>query len=651
MPDGKGGLKEYACHPQYEMILGRANRDRFAEMIGFADPEQQAKVESYTNTKQRSSNRETFTDPVLSIEDAGTADVYDLTQYQSHSLIANSLVVSNCGEQFLGDYENCCLGSVNLAQHVTEDGKVDWEKLRESVELSTRFLDHVITANAYVPAVPQLKEAAERVRRIGLGIMGLGDLMYAVGVRYGSKEGQEFASQIMEFVRYHSMKTSIELAKEYHPFPAIEGSRYDSKDLQWTIPQPLVPHVTDWGRPKLDWKKIERNLKKHGIRNGAQTTVAPTGTISTVSGCEGYGCEPVFALAYVRYVVNNAGNSDDRIPLQYTSPLFEQALRQADLSEAQIKAIVEQVNLSGTCQHIPEVPEHIRNTFVVASDITVEEHIRMQASMQAWVDNAISKTINAPATATEEDVAQAYLLGWKLGCKGLTVYVTGSRDKVVLETKETLDKKKQKEQEVIPAEQPQLEQVRMFNEDKKPRPRHLSGQTYRIETPAGTTYVTINENGEGPGHPFEIFIHTGKVGSEVMAIAEATGRLVSYLLRLVSPVSPNKRLQEVARQLRGIGGDTSLGFGPNRVRSLPDGLAQVFEEYIIEREEAMRQAEEKSPPPNTPLQKPLLLEIKSNGSSKHSRPPLGDLCPECGSATLVYEEGCQKCYSCGFSKC
>lgn len=260
-------------------------------------------------------------------------------------------------------------------------------------------------------------------------------------------------------------------------------------------------------------------------------------------------------------------------------------------------------------------------------------------------------TCNFPATATEEDVAQAYLLGWKLGCKGLTVYVTGSREKVVLETKETLEKKKQKEQEVIPAEPPKLEQVRMFNEDKKPRPRHLSGQTYRIETPAGTTYVTINENGEGPGHPFEVFIHTGKVGSEVMAIAEATGRLVSYLLRLVSPVSPNKRLQEIARQLRGIGGDTSLGFGPNRVRSLPDGLAQVFEEYLLEREEARREAEEKSTPPNAPLQKPLLPEIKSNGSSKHSHPPLGDLCPECGSATLVYEEGCQKCYSCGFSKC
>lgn len=634
--------------PKYDVIIAGDSFGRFFRQIRLSHPQKQYRLEEAALRCNFTGGN--WAAQVTKIEPAGIAKVYDLYEPRSDTWITDGYVSVGCGEQFLGPYENCCLGSVNLAQHYTDDGHVDWEKLRETVELSTRFLDHVVTANSYVPAVPQLKEAADRVRRIGLGIMGLGDLMYAVGVRYGSKQGQEFASQVMEFVRYHSMKTSIALAKEYGPFPAIEGSRYDTKDLKWTVPQPLVPHVTDWERPKLDWKKIERDLKKHGIRNGAQTTVAPTGTISTVSGCEGYGCEPVFALAYIRYMVNNAGNSDDRIPLQYTSPLFEKALRQANLSEEEIKAIVAKVNLSGTCQDIPDVPEDIRNTFVVANDITAEEHIWMQAAMQAWVDNAISKTCNFPSTASEEDVAKAYLLGWKLGCKGLTVYVTGSREKVVLETKETLDKKQQKEQGQILTEQPKLEQTRMFNEDKKPRPRHLIGKTYRVETPAGTTYVTINENGSGPGHPFEVFIHTGKVGSEVMAIAEATGRLVSYLLRLVSPVSPNKRLQEVARQLRGIGGDTSLGFGPNRVRSLPDGLAQVFEEYLAESAEAMKEAEEKAASAN--IQQPMLIPApKHNGTSKVNRPPLGDLCPECGSATLVYEEGCQKCYSCGFSKC
>ena len=154
----------------------------------------------------------------------------------------------------------------------------------------------------------------------------------------------------------------------------------------------------------------------------------------------------------------------------------------------------------------------------------------MQAALQAFTDNAISKTVNFPAGATEEDVATAYMLGWKLGCKGLTVYVTGSRDKVVLETAETRQKKE------LPDAEP-AEQIRMFNEEKKSRPRHLTGKTYRVETPLGATYVTVNENGEGPGHPFEVFIHNAKAGSETAAVSEALGRLISYILRLVSPVS------------------------------------------------------------------------------------------------------------------
>jgi len=548
-----------------------------------------------------------------------------------------------CGEQWLGPFENCCLGSVNLAQHYTEDGRVDWDKLRESIELSTRFLDHVVTANAYVPAVPQLREAAERVRRIGLGIMGLGDMMYALGVRYGSPDGQEFASQIMEFVRYHTMRTSIDLAKDKGTFTAIEGSRYDPNNLKWTIPHPLVPHVSDWGRPTLDWHQIEEDLYKHGIRNGAQCTVAPTGTIATVSGCEGYGCEPVFALAYTRYMVENAGNSKERRELQYTSPLFEKALLKAGLPPEKIDRVVGKVNQSGSCQDVLEVPDEIRRVFVVSGDITAEEHIRMQATMQAWVDNAISKTVNAPATATEDDVAKAYFLGWELGCKGLTVYVTGSREKVVLETKATREQKEKSAEASQADSSPSLQQVPLFNEEKKPRPRRLDGKTYRTETPAGTTYIVINENGHGEGHPFEVFVHTAKAGSEVMAVSEAVGRLISYVLRMSSPVSPRKRLKEIIRQLSGIGGERSLGIGPNRVRSLPDGIAQILSEYIEETAAVDAPATPTKPNQPTQAELPLVTSAKPH--------TLGDLCPSCGAATFIYEEGCQKCYSCGFSRC
>ncbi|HNO85777.1 MAG TPA: adenosylcobalamin-dependent ribonucleoside-diphosphate reductase, partial [Anaerolineales bacterium] len=342
-----------------------------------------------------------------------------------------------CGEQWLGPYENCCLGSVNLNEHCGPDGSVDWETLRQSVVTATRFLDDVVEANAYVPAVPQLKEAAHRARRIGLGIMGLADLMYHAGVRYGSKEGQEFGAQVMEFVRFHAMKTSVELAEERGPFPAIEGSIYDMDDMKWHAPKSLVDYQHNWGRPEVKWDAIVSGIKQHGIRNAAQTTVAPTGTIATVAGCEGYGCEPVFALAYIRHVNDNGKD----LKLTYASPRFDEALKKLGLGEEKRQEIVEQVMNEGTCQNISEIPQAVRDTFVVSGDITAEEHVRMQGALQAFVDNSLSKTVNFHENATEEDVAKAYMTAWELGCKGITVYVTGSRDKVVLETKATADKK------------------------------------------------------------------------------------------------------------------------------------------------------------------------------------------------------------------
>ena len=336
-----------------------------------------------------------------------------------------------CGEQWLGPYENCCLGSINLAQHVTEDGTVDWEKLEKTVATSTRFLDNVVEVNAYVPAVPQLKQNAHRVRRIGMGIMGLADVMYATGVRYGSPESIELAEQLMEFVRYHAMRTSIELAEERGPFPAIEGSIYDPDDLKWSPPEPLQPYTLDFGRPAVDWDAIVEGIKTHGIRNGAQTTIAPTGTIGTVTGCEGYGCEPVFALAYTRYVKE----SDGDVALDYVSPQFMNALNEAGIEDEVKAQIIEQVKHDGTCQDVEALPEDIRHTFVVSMDVSPEEHVLMQAALQRFVDNSISKTINFPPTATVDDVKKVYRMAWELGLKGLTVYVTGSRQDVVLETK------------------------------------------------------------------------------------------------------------------------------------------------------------------------------------------------------------------------
>ncbi len=545
-----------------------------------------------------------------------------------------------CGEQFLGPYENCCLGSINLAEHFGPDGSVDWEELRKSAVSAVLFLDDVIEANAYVPSVPQLSEAAHNARRIGLGIMGLADLMYHTGIRYGDETSLEFASQVMEFVRYHAMLTSVDLSAARGAFPAIQGSIYDPDDLKWQPPVSQVAYTHDWGRPLVDWSAVSDGIRKYGIRNAAQTTVAPTGTIATVAGCEGYGCEPVFALAYIRHVNDNGKD----LQLNYISPQFERALDSAGLDPETRDQIVEQVIAHGSCQSILELPENIRYAFVVSADISAEEHVRMQAALQTFVDNSLSKTINFPPGATPEDVASAYTLAWKLGCKGITVYVTGSREKVVLETNATAaTKKKAEEPTALAGFEDASGQMRIWHDTKKPRPRYLKGYTYSIDTPLGKTYVTINEN--GGDQPFEVFISTAKAGSDTAAISEAIGRLISFILRLASPVEPRTRLKEVFRQLAGIGGGRSLGFGPNRVRSLPDGVAHALDDYLTQFVDSEISAS-------------VRLNTDGNGFHPEGEPPsgqsmlkIGDLCPECGQAAVVNEEGCRKCYSCGYSEC
>lgn len=526
-----------------------------------------------------------------------------------------------CGEQWLGPYENCALGSINLLEHLDEDGDLDWDALKETVILSTKFLDNVVTANKYVDAVPQLKQAAESCRRIGLGFMGLADVMYSIGVRYGSEEGCDFAGQVTEFIRYHSMLASIELAKERGAFPAIKGSIYDSKKLKWKAPKPAIPFKKDFGRPKIDWDTVEEKLIKYGIRNSAQTTVAPTGTISTVAGVEGYGCEPVFALAYYRNVYQAAGDAE-KLTLTYVSPLFDKALDELDLKEESKNLIVERVLETGSCQDIAELPAKIRNTFVVSMDVMPEEHIKTQAAIQAFIDNSISKTCNFPATAKRDDIAKVYMMGWELGCKGLTVYVSGSRQEVVLETKEIKNKKDGKTESVIVVEPIKKEVERGYR---------LSGTTYKLDTPQGKAFITVNKDSEG--NPMEVFANVGKAGSDVAALSEALGRLISGWLRVSE--NPLRTAKEIVMQLLGIGGSRSVGFGSKRVSSIPDAVAKVIAEDCD-------------------------IHVRSNGANivenKEDKKEVSvfshvNMCPECGNSSFINEEGCSKCYECGYSVC
>jgi len=307
----------------------------------------------------------------------------------------------------------------------------------------------------------------------------------------------------------------------------------------------------------------------------------------------------------------------------------------------------------GSCQDLPDVPAEIQHTFVVSADISAEEHVRMQAALQAFVDNSLSKTVNFPSEATTEDVGLAYHLAWELGCKGITVYITGSRNKVVLETNATAKKKAVREDVVVEAVEtarPEEKQIPIWHDGKKPRPRFLHGYTFSISTPLGKAFITINENGND--QPFEVFINTEKAGSDTAAVSEAIGRLISYILRLASPIAPRERLKEVWRQLSGIGGGRSLGFGPNRVRSLPDGVAQLLAEYLEQYPKTAESSESASNETGNGNGFHHMSESALSATADNQQLlRFGDLCPECGQAAIVNEEGCRKCYACGFSEC
>jgi ribonucleoside-diphosphate reductase alpha chain len=294
-----------------------------------------------------------------------------------------------CGEQPLLPYESCNLGSIDVSKFVDEDGKMDWDRLRETVRTAVRFLDNVVDANAYV--LPQIEEITKGNRKIGLGIMGFADMLIKRDIRYDTEEGLKAAEELMKFIDDEGHKTSAEIGKEKGNFPNFPEST------------------------------LEKDWKTH--RNATVTTVAPTGTISIIAGCS-QGIEPLFAIAYVREVAETLGRT-----LVEVNPLFENtALRGGFYSSELIKEISRRTSI----QDLNEIPQKWRRLFVTAHDITAEMHVRMQAAFQKYSDNAVSKTINFPNWATPNDVEKAYMLAWKLGCKGITVYRHASREAQVL---------------------------------------------------------------------------------------------------------------------------------------------------------------------------------------------------------------------------
>lgn len=461
-----------------------------------------------------------------------------------------------CGEQPLLPMEACNLGSINLARcvSVSKDGAtVDWDELRRVTHIAVHFLDNTIDMSRY--PLPEIDALVKGNRKIGLGVMGFADLLFELKVAYNSPAALELAEQVMGFVQSESHLASQALAAERGPFPNFERSVY-----------------------------IERDQAP--LRNATVTTIAPTGTLSIIADCSS-GIEPLFALSFVRTVMDN-----DK--LVEVNPHFEAAARARDFYSEEL---MQRIAGSGSIAHLPEIPEDVREVFVTAHDISPEWHIRMQAAFQKYTDNAVSKTVNLPRDASEEDVRKVYNLAYELGCKGITIYRDGSKENQVLSTGKT----------GLPA----LDGTAAVRE----RPETLKGFTTKISTGLGQLYVTVTDMNR---QPFEVFATIGKSGRSTTAKTEAIGRLVSLALRSGVPVG------QIVEQLKGIGGEHPVFQEGGLVLSIPDAIARVLENHY--------------------------LKGNPNYNGRAGNSLTGALCPECGQA-IRFEEGCQICHFCGFTRC
>ena len=541
-----------------------------------------------------------------------------------------------CGEQPLLAYDVCNLGSINVGAFAREghferpeDG-IDWDAFRRVVHLSTHFLDNVIDANRY--PLGEIDDLAKKIRRVGLGIMGWADLLVRLGVRYDSDEGVALGRTVMAFIEEETRVASEKLAEARGVFSAWEESI--------------------WGPDDACARDTAGNrIRDHRrLRNCNLTTVAPTGTISIIAGCSG-GIEPLFAVAFMR---NQAGVMMPDVNEDFIARAKAEGWHSDDL----MKRIAEEGHI-----HFDEVPREVQDVFRTAHDITPGWHVRMQAAFQAHVDSAISKTTNFAFEATRTDVRKIYEMAFELGCKGVTVYRDGSRPMQVLSTGKT---GQEDETAAFPeleelkgqladarAEKHELEgvldKVRLQLKEhdreaaaarhKRQRPSMLRGRTMKLESPLGDLYVTINEDNKGK--PFEVFCTVGKAGGAAMADSEAIGRLISLSLRSGIPITA------VRDQLRGISCDRAVGVGPQKVLSAPDAIAQAIERYLAEKEGVQEML---------PIEVPVTVRGGAGVAGQgeyvvdHTAQTLG-ACPDCGAGQLAFEEGCKRCYVCGFSEC
>ncbi|MDV3294140.1 MAG: adenosylcobalamin-dependent ribonucleoside-diphosphate reductase [Nitrososphaerales archaeon] len=467
--------------------------------------------------------------------------------------------VNPCSEQTLESYGCCCLGSVNLSAFVKEPfgekASIDWDSLTRATQFAVRFLDNVLDYNAERHPIPQQKKASLWSRRIGVGITGLGDMLIKLGLKYDDDSTIGFVDHLFERIKSVIYDYSTDLAREKGSFPAFDAEKH--------LAQPFIE--------RLD-PKVKEKIRAQGIRNAAITTIPPVGSGSILAGCSS-GVEPVFALAYTR--------------------------RSKSLSEGEFKVFHPLVKQYMDVSRISS-EEKLPNYFVTAHQIKPEMRVKMQATIQKHIDTAISSTVNVAEETTPEEVEQIYMLAWRMGCKGITIYREGSREGI-LETEKVVKKTDEQHKQTFE------------------RPRLMEGKTLKLKLPQGGLYLTANLV---DGVPKEVFVTLGKSGGDEKADAEAIGRLISLYLQ------HGGDLKSAISTLKGIKGKYVSWDEGTQLQSIPDAVAKALE--LLTTNHVVKEAG------------PTLTSSKSTQ---------GASCPDCHENSLIFQNGCYECTNCGYSKC
>ncbi|KPN30078.1 ribonucleotide-diphosphate reductase subunit alpha [Halolamina pelagica] len=643
---------------------------------------------------------------VIYLERVNKRHSFDVEEHPDHRILATN----PCGEQPLEEYEACNLGHINLStlaaqdapdwrvwseEHADEydsheeavsaflDEAMNWEDFDHRIAYGTRFLENVVTMSDF--PVDEIEQKVREMRKIGLGVMGLAQLYIQLGVRYGTDDADEIARQLMTHINHGSKDASHELAEERGVFADWHDSKYADPT---SYPEWFEHHT---GEDPQDW------ADGYPLRNHNTTTIAPTGTTSMIGNTTG-GCEPIYNVAYYKNVSGDV--QGDEMLVEFDD-YFLRALEDNGIDVGAVKEEAQEQmanNEFDGVEGLETVPDALGELFVVTGDLSAKQHASIQCAAQAGVDSAISKTVNAPNDASLEDAKDAFEYVYDNGGKGVTYYRDGTRSKQVLTTRadntEFADEDEAAEalveqitevfggiegfldnEDVQAALDTQVEQLLASADGddtppgrKRPRPDVLHGVTQRIDTGYGKLYVNINED-PATGEPFELFANIGNSGGFTASFTEALAKTISTSLR--SGVDPD----EIASELQGIRSPKVAWDKGEQIQSIPDAIGTAMRRYLdgeidkgIPQQQTIDELDDEAADASTdggaaaePPSEPAGVDVEPDADADEApkEDATGDLiasgespeCPECGSMSLYYSEGCKTCESCGWSEC